>query len=211
MSEYNNILYNLIKRIFDIVASSAILIVLSPILFLISFLVKFSSDGPILYRGCRVGRYGDKFMMYKFRTMKIDSEKFGTTTSLRDPRVTKFGNLLRRYKLDELPQLFNVLAGEMSIVGPRPEVVEHTEVYTEEEREILSVLPGITDYSSVQLIGLTELLGSDNAHDVFITQYRSKKNALRLRYVQERSFLTDFKIILLTIRALISKLFNNRI
>ena len=204
----NRLFYRIFKRLFDILVASVSVVALSPILLLVAALVKVSSNGPILYHGRRVGIYGREFIMFKFRTMQVDSEKFGTTTSLRDPRVTRLGILLRRYKLDELPQLFNVLRGDMSIVGPRPEVAEHTEVYTEEELGILSVLPGITDYSSVQLIGLTELLGAANAHEVFITQYRDKKNALRLRYVLERSFLTDMKIIILTFRAILAKLFN---
>jgi lipopolysaccharide/colanic/teichoic acid biosynthesis glycosyltransferase len=142
--------------------------------------------------------------MLKFRTMVVDAERIGgTATAHRDPRITRIGHFLRRCKLDELPQLINVLRGEMSLVGPRPEVLEHTSAYTAEENEILTVTPGITDFSSIRFINLGELLGSEDPNRVFIEKYRSTKNALRLEYVRRQSFSTDVKILLLTVRRLV--------
>ncbi len=202
--------YRFAKRGFDLLVAGIAVLVLSPVFAVIAIGVKASSPGPVLYRGRRTGQHGHEFAMFKFRTMQVDAERFGTTTALRDPRVTRLGAVLRHYKLDELPQFFNVLRGEMSLVGPRPEVEEHTNAYTEEERAILSVRPGITDLSSIRFSGLTELLGAQNAHEVFLTTYRAEKNALRLRYVRERSFWTDLKIIGLTCRAECAKLFTAR-
>lgn len=202
--------YAFAKRGFDLAVAGAAVLLLSPLLVLIAIAVKTSSPGPVLYRGRRTGLNGQAFAMFKFRTMQADAERFGTTTSLRDPRVTRVGAILRHYKLDELPQFFNVLRGEMSVVGPRPEVSEHTDAYDAQERAILAVRPGITDYSSIHFSNLTEMLGAENAHDVFLTRFRAQKNALRLRYVRERSFWTDLKIIGLTCRAVLAKLFMTR-
>lgn len=196
---------NSIKRTVDLFVSFFGLIFLLPLLLFISILIKLDSPGPLLYRGRRVGKYGNEFLMYKFRTMTPDAEQFGSTTALNDNRITNLGFVLRKYKLDELPQLLNVLMGNMSLVGPRPEVAEHTNAYTVEESRILTVKPGITDYSSIYFASLTELLGEDNAHAVFVSQYRSKKNLLRLKYVAEQSFFVDTKIIIMTIRAIIKK------
>jgi lipopolysaccharide/colanic/teichoic acid biosynthesis glycosyltransferase len=137
--------------------------------------------------------------------MTDGAERFGTTTALGDARVTPVGRVLRRYKLDELPQLLNVLDGSMSIVGPRPEVEEHTIEYTNEEQAILSVVPGITDYASIELVALDEVLGSENPHHVYLTRVRAQKNALRLRYVRERSFGVDLRIIARTLAAIVAK------
>ena len=122
-----------------------------------------------------------------------------TATAHNDPRITRVGRFIRKYKIDELPQLINVLKGEMSIVGPRPEVEEHTSVYTDEEKFILTVLPGITDFSSIRFINLNELLGSEDANKVFKEKYREEKNKLRIKYVKERSFGVDMKIIFMTL------------
>lgn len=210
MTERERLGYETAKRAFDVIAAAVAIVSCSPALMIIAVLIKATSRGPILYRGARVGRDGHLFFMYKFRTMNADAERFGTTTSLADPRVTRIGRVLRNCKLDELPQLFNVIAGDMSFVGPRPEVSEHTDAYTDEERAILTVRPGITDFSSIHFVNLTELLGTHNAHDRFVTHYRAQKNALRLRYVRERSFLTDLKIIGLTVRAVLAKAFVHR-
>lgn len=141
--------------------------------------------------------------MMKFRTMRHESERFGTTTAEGDPRITPLGSVLRRFKIDELAQLYNVLKGEMSLVGPRPEVREHTDAYDEEEQAILHVVPGITDFSSLYFSNLGDVLGRTNAHEVFVTQIRPKKNALRLKYVRERGFMTDAKILARTLAKLI--------
>jgi lipopolysaccharide/colanic/teichoic acid biosynthesis glycosyltransferase len=130
--------------------------------------------------------------------MCVGAERLGTTTADNDPRITRVGRFLRKYKLDELPQLFNVVKGEMSLVGPRPEVEEHTREYSDQEKLILTVLPGITDYSSIRFVNLGKVLGSENAHQVFLTRYRAEKNRLRLEYVRKRSFREDMRILFLT-------------
>jgi lipopolysaccharide/colanic/teichoic acid biosynthesis glycosyltransferase len=187
------------KRAFDLLFAALGLVLLAPIFFVIALLIKLDSRGAVFYRGERVGQHGRPFRIFKFRTMRPDAEVVGgTSTGHNDPRVTRVGRWLRAYKLDELPQLLNVLRGEMSIVGPRPEVEEHTSAYTEEEKIILSVLPGITDYASMRFINLSELIGSDDPHRVFLERYRSEKNRLRVAYVRQRSFLGDLGIILRT-------------
>lgn len=186
------------------------LAVASPVLLAIATAIKLTSRGPVLYAGVRVGRDNRRFRILKFRTMVVDAEASGTTTALGDPRITRIGRALRRYKLDELPQLVNVLRGEMSVVGPRPEVQEHADAYTPEERAILSVTPGITDYSSIHFVSLDEALGSDNPHDVFVTRFRAEKNRLRLDYVRRRSFVEDLRIVGLTISAIGRKAFGKK-
>jgi lipopolysaccharide/colanic/teichoic acid biosynthesis glycosyltransferase len=185
-----------LKRGFDVIFAAIWLGILSPLLLLVSIAIKLDSRGPVFYRGVRIGLLGRPFGIFKFRTMIPDAELVGTTsTGHRDPRITRVGRLLRPLKLDELPQLLNVLRGEMSIVGPRPEVEEHTRAYSPEERVILSVLPGITDYASIHFIDLNRLVGSEDPRRVFIEKYRSEKNRLRVLYVQQQSFRTDLGII----------------
>src|SRR5260370_6670833 len=187
------------KRIFDLFFAALGLLLLAPFFLMIAVGIKLDSRGPVFYRGVRIGRYGRPFRIFKFRTMGPDAEREGTTSTGRnDPRVTRVGRWLRPFKLDELPQLLNVVAGEMSIVGPRPEVEEHTSAYTDEEQIILSVLPVITDYASIRFFNLDELIGSDEPHQVLFERYRSEKNRLRVAYVRQRSFLGDLSIILRT-------------
>jgi lipopolysaccharide/colanic/teichoic acid biosynthesis glycosyltransferase len=193
-----------VKRAFDIAASLAALTVVAPLYFLVAFMVRHDSAGPILYRGERVGKDGRSFHILKFRTMIPDAERAGTTTAANDSRVTRVGAVLRKWKLDEMPQLLNVLKGDMSLVGPRPEVAEHTSAYTDEEREILSVRPGITDLSSIYFFRLNELLGSTDPHRVFVEQYRSVKNALRLEYVRSQSTWLDISILVATATTVLS-------
>jgi lipopolysaccharide/colanic/teichoic acid biosynthesis glycosyltransferase len=188
------------KRCFDFTLAVAGLFLLLPIFFVIALLIKVDSDGPVFYRGRRIGFHGDPFRIFKFRTMCSDAELVGTTsTGHRDPRITRIGRWLRPAKLDELPQLLNVVKGEMSLVGPRPEVEEHTAVYTNEEQIILSVRPGITDYASIRFYNLNELVGSENPQRVFIEKYRTEKNQLRVLYVLNQSFLMDLKLIFRTV------------
>jgi lipopolysaccharide/colanic/teichoic acid biosynthesis glycosyltransferase len=189
----------MLKRAFDLVAASVGVFFLWPVLLVIAVLVKLDSRGPLFYRGVRVGLDGRPFRIFKFRTMHPNAEALGTATAHQDPRITRVGHVLRKYKLDELPQLFNVLGGEMSMVGPRPEVEEHTSVYTAEEQIILTVKPGITDYSSIRFANLGELLGTEDPNRVFIEKYRSEKNRLRIEYVRNRSFFEDLRIIFRTI------------
>ena len=197
--------YEVAKRAFDVAFAAVGIAALSPVLLAVAAAVRLTSPGPILYRGRRIGRDGRAFHIMKFRTMRPDAERLGTTTALGDPRITPVGHLLRRYKLDELPQLFNVLRGEMSVVGPRPEVEEHTREYTAEERAILDVRPGLTDYASIHFGALDEVLGSENPHEVYVTRVRAEKNELRLRYVRRRSFGEDLRIIAMTVGAIARK------
>jgi lipopolysaccharide/colanic/teichoic acid biosynthesis glycosyltransferase len=199
--------YLIAKRIFDIVVSCTMIIPLMPFYFVIMVAIKASSKGPVFYYGERIGLNNKNFRIYKFRTMIPDAELSGTTTTLDDPRITRIGKLLRKYKIDELPQLFNVLFGDMSFVGPRPEVEEHTNAYNEEEKEILSVKPGITDYSSIEFYNLAEVLGPDNPHQIYVSKIRSQKNRLRLQYVKNQSFFEDMKILFNTSKLLIRLIF----
>ncbi len=154
------------KRIFDLIAAFFALLFLWPVLLVVAILICLQSPGPVFYRGVRSGKGGVPFRIYKFRTMVVDAEKMGgPSTALNDPRLTKIGKFLRKYKIDELPQLFNVLKGEMSIVGPRPQVEKYTRLYNEEEKIILCVRPGLSDYASIEFINLDQLLGDDEVDD----------------------------------------------
>ncbi len=199
-------LYEAAKRAFDFSASVIALGTIWPIMVGIALSIKVDSPGPALYLGRRSGRYGVPFEMLKFRTMVANAEMLGgPSTGLKDPRITRTGKFLRKYKLDELPQLVNVIKGEMSVVGPRPEVLQYTALYQGEEREILSVRPGITDYSSIEFANLQEVLGSEDVDNTFETKVMPRKTELRLKYVQNRSFKEDMKIIFRTFSRLIKK------
>ncbi|MBM3776993.1 MAG: sugar transferase [Acidimicrobiia bacterium] len=194
------------KRAFDLAVATALLCALGPVLLAVAAAVRVDSPGPILYRGRRTGRHGRPFDMLKFRTMVADAERLGgTTTGLDDPRVTRLGRVLRRYKLDELPQLINVVRGEMSLVGPRPEVEEYTRLYGDRERAILSVRPGITDYASLRFIDLASVVGAEDVDEVYRRSVLAQKNELRLKYVRESSFAVDLKILARTVQAMLSR------
>lgn len=189
------------KRLFDIISSFIGLLLLSPFLLIIALCVGLSSPGGVFYRQVRVGRYGKDFRLWKFRTMRPDSDKKGLlTVGGRDPRVTRVGYFLRKYKLDELPQLLNVLTGDMSVVGPRPEVRKYVELYTPEQRKVLDVRPGITDYASIEYSNENELLAKSNDPEkTYIEEVMPAKLALNEKYIAEKSFATDMKIIFRTI------------
>jgi lipopolysaccharide/colanic/teichoic acid biosynthesis glycosyltransferase len=191
-------LYCFCKRSFDLVMVTIAIILLTPLFLIVAAAVKLSSRGPVFYRGERVGLLGRPFRIWKFRSMQVDSERHGTTTALGDSRITRVGAFIRYYKLDELPQLINVISGEMSMVGPRPEVEEHTREYRGEECDILSVKPGITDFASIRFSSLDECLGAENAHEVYLTTVRSEKNRLRIKYVREQGFFVDLLILFRT-------------
>lgn len=191
------------KRILDAFSSLFGLVLLSPLLLGIALMIKIGSPGPVLYRGLRVGKDGRTFRMFKFRSMVPDAEKLGgPSTAGDDPRLTKVGMFMKRYQLDELPQLINVLKGEMSLVGPRPEVPMYVDMMTEEEREaILSVKPGITDWASLWNFHEWEILkGSSDPEKTYQEKIRPEKIRLQMKYVQERGFWTDMKILFETIR-----------
>lgn len=200
----NKPVYLIIKRLFDFTFSLFGILILWPLFIIIAIAIKLDSKGPVFYRGVRIGQFWKPIRPYKFRTMVHHAEKQGgTLTALNDPRITKVGSFLRTHKLDELPQLFNVLAGTMSLVGPRPEVKEHIEKYTEDEKIILSVKSGITDYASIRFKNLGNAVGKNNAQKVFIKKIRPEKNKLRVAYVKNRSFIGDINILLKTIIALL--------
>ncbi len=196
------------KRIFDTGVAFVLLLIVLPLALLFAVGILISSPGPIFYLGKRTGFNGRPFLIFKFRTMVVDAERRGGgTTALDDPRIFPFGRFLRRYKLDELPQLLNVLRGEMSLVGPRPELPVYTERYTEAEREILSVLPGITDLSSIRFSSLDEFVGKHDADRMFEENVLPEKNRLRLHYVKSRSFAGDIKILFMTGWCIVRKIF----
>lgn len=195
------VMYPVLKRCFDFIAALLGLLVLSPILGLIAFLIKKHDGGPVLYAGQRVGRNGVLFGMYKFRTMVLNADKIGgSSTPDDDPRITPIGKFLRRYKLDELPQLLNVVKGEMSLVGPRPQVKWAVDLYTPEQRHVLTVLPGITDYASVRFPNEGEILrGSTDPDRDYMEKIHPEKMRLSLEYIRERSFLVDLRVIAATL------------
>ncbi|PCJ81375.1 MAG: glycosyl transferase [Flavobacteriales bacterium] len=193
------------KRFFDIICSFFGLIFLSPLFLLISILIRFDSKGTVFYKQLRVGKNGKDFQLYKFRTMVEDADKKGDiTTSDKDSRITHIGRFLRKHKFDEFPQLLNVLKGEMSLVGPRPELRKYVEMYREEQKNVLSVLPGITDYASLKFSNENELLGkAENPQEYYIRQIMPVKLKLNLKYIEDRGFFTDLKIIFATLKKIL--------
>ena len=176
---------------------------------MVAIFIRFDSDGPIIYKAIRAGYHDIPFKILKFRTMVVNADKIGgNTTALNDPRITRVGKILRKTKLDELPQLINIIKGEMSFVGPRPEVLAYTSKYTEEEKRILSVRPGITDISSLKYISLDEVVGAVNADEYYETHVLHNKNRLRLEYVDKQSFSLDAKLFFLTIWGVFKKIFK---
>lgn len=198
--------YRAFKRTMDFVLSFLVLFLMSPLLLVVAVCIKLDSPGPILYRGVRTGKGGVPFHLLKFRTMVANAEKVGgPSTGKGDPRITRMGKLLRKYKIDELPNLFNVLKGNMSLVGPRPEVPKYTALYRDEELLILQVPPGITDFSSIEFIALDEALGSVDVDRVYEEKIKPVKNKLRIKYAKEASLVTDFRILFLTVFRLVRK------
>ena len=186
------------KRLFDIFFSLIGIIFLLPFFIIISILILLDSKGGIIYKQERVGKGDVIFKVLKFRTMRPDSfSKGALTVGSRDPRITNVGYYLRKYKLDELPQLFNVLFGEMSFVGPRPEVKKYTDLYTPEQKKVLSVRPGITDYASIKFRNENDLLASsDDPEKLYIEEIMPEKLKLNLEYINDNHILKDIKIIL---------------
>jgi lipopolysaccharide/colanic/teichoic acid biosynthesis glycosyltransferase len=188
-------------RVLDFVFSLLGLIILFPILFLIGIWVKLDSKGPIFYVQKRVGLKGVDFNLYKFRSMRLDSDKVGLLTiGGRDPRITRSGYFIRKYKIDELPQLVNVLIGEMSLVGPRPEVRKYVDLYNESQQRVLWVRPGITDEASIAFKNENEILArSTNPEHVYINEIMPAKIELNKRFIEDPSVFNYFKIIFKTI------------
>jgi lipopolysaccharide/colanic/teichoic acid biosynthesis glycosyltransferase len=188
-------------RFFDIFFSTLSLIVLSPLFLILAMWIKLDSKGPVFYKQVRVGKDDTDFLLYKFRTMVVDADKKGLITiGGRDPRVTRSGYFLRKYKLDELPQLINVLRGDMSLVGPRPEVRKYVDMYNAEQRKVLSVKPGITDYASIQYIDENEVLAeSDDPEKTYMEVIMPEKIRYNMKYIENRSLKEYFNIIFMTL------------
>lgn len=186
----------MVKRIFDIILSLIILSIFFPFGLLVSCWIFMESSGGIFYKQVRIGKKGVPFKMFKFRSMRQNSDKLGQlTVGMRDPRITRSGYFIRKYKLDEFPQFINVLKGDMSIVGPRPEVQEFVELYTNEQRKILNVKPGITDYASLEYFKENELLGlSDDPRKTYVEEIMPAKIQLNMKYIQHPGLLNDIKI-----------------
>jgi lipopolysaccharide/colanic/teichoic acid biosynthesis glycosyltransferase len=197
----------MIKRLFDIVFSLFGLIILSWLLLIVAMFIKKEDGGPVFYRGLRVGRFGRTFRMLKFRTMVINADQIGgPSTADDDPRITRIGRFMRKHKLDEMPQLINVLIGEMSFVGPRPEVPFYVNMFTEKEKNILNVKPGITDWASLWDSDEGAILsGSSDPEKTYMEKIRPEKIRLQLKYVKEHSFWIDIKIFFQTILKIISR------
>jgi lipopolysaccharide/colanic/teichoic acid biosynthesis glycosyltransferase len=196
----------MLKRGFDVVSSLIGIILLFPFLLILWISIQLESSGGGFYRQIRVGKNGIDFRLWKFRTMQTGADKKGLLTiGGRDSRVTRIGYYLRKYKLDELPQLINVFVGDMSIVGPRPEVRKYVELYSQDQRMVLSVKPGITDYASIEYSNENELLAqSENPERTYIEEVLPAKLELNQKYLNEQGFLTDLKIIFQTIGKIIS-------
>jgi lipopolysaccharide/colanic/teichoic acid biosynthesis glycosyltransferase len=197
----------MLKRATDIIISAIGVVVLSPLLFLIAVSVALTSKGGVFYLQTRVGKNGRDFNLLKFRTMRPKSDKGSLLTiGARDPRITPVGYFLRKYKLDELPQLFNVLGGSMSLVGPRPEVRKYVDLYTQEQRRVLTVKPGITDYASIEYFAESELLAaSPDPERTYIEEVMPAKLALNTKYIGEAGFGTDMRILFHTV----ARIFRN--
>ena len=192
-------------RLFDLVFSFLGLVILLPFFLLIALLIVLDSRGGVFYRQSRVGKDGKDFKLYKFRSMRTGADKRGLiTVGEKDSRITRVGYFLRKYKLDELPQLINVLKGEMSLVGPRPEVRKYVDLYTPEQRKVLSVVPGITDYASIEYVDENRILGGAADPDkVYVEEILPDKIRYNMKYIEHRSLKEYFKIILLTFYSIV--------
>lgn len=192
-------------RFCDILISLLGLLFLSPLFLVLAIWIKIDSSGPVFYKQSRVGRNNKDFLLYKFRSMRMGADKYGLiTVGGRDPRVTRSGYFIRKYKLDEFPQLINVLKGDMSLVGPRPEVRKYVDLYTDEQRKVLSVRPGITDYASIEYVDENVLLEKSNDPErTYIEEIMPHKLELNMRYIANPSVSEYLKVIYLTVKKII--------
>lgn len=191
---YQRIYNRFFKRIIDFIIAFFLLIAALPFLVIISLIIVIDSGFPIFYKPLRDGYKSKPFHIYKFRTMVKDADKGDGTTALNDPRITRAGKILRKLKLDEIPQLINVLNSTMSFIGPRPELLKYTERYEGEEKLILQVRPGITDFSSIEFINLDEIVGEENPDEMYEKYVLKQKNQLRIKYAKEVSLKTDIAL-----------------
>lgn len=202
---YAGIYNRVIKRIIDFPLALAGSVIVTPLILVIGIFIAAEDGFPIFYTPLRGGYHGKPFHIFKLRTMRKNADRYGGTTALNDPRITRCGRLLRKIKLDEISQFYNVLLGTMSFVGPRPELLQYTEAYTGDERLILEVRPGITDFSSIAFISLDEIVGAENADEMYEKYVLHEKNQLRVRYAREVSFGTDVYLFGKTILAVLQK------
>lgn len=209
MQAYDGIYNRYIKRILDIVITGLALCIMWPFYLIISAAIALEDGFPVFYRAERGGYRGKTFRICKFRSMVKNADKIGGgTTAFHDPRITKVGNFLRKTKLDEIPQIGQVFLGKMSLIGPRPELLRYVNQYQGEEKDILQVRPGITDYSSVEFINLDEIVGTENADEMYEKYVLKKKNAFRVKYSHSVSFKTDIYILFKTLSAVAHKAFS---
>ncbi len=193
-------MYTIIKRIFDFFAALIGLILLLPLFIIIALWIIIDSKGGIFYKQERIGKNGQPFKLYKFRSMRPNSDKQGQITIGNDNRITKVGQFIRQYKIDELPQLINILKGEMSVVGPRPEVKKYVNLYTDEQKKVLTVKPGLSDYASIEYFDEQTILGqADDPDKEYIEVVMPAKLKLNLKYIKDKNLSTDFKIIFKTL------------
>ena len=197
----------MVKRLFDIVASGCGLLVLSPLFVVLAIWINLDSKGPVFYRQVRVGRNNKDFKLFKFRSMRVGADKQGLiTVGGHDPRITRSGYFIRKYKLDEFPQLINVFIGDMSLVGPRPEVRKYVDMYTPEQMRVLSVRPGITDLASIRYRNENELLEqAENPDEYYEQVIMQDKLRINLEYVENHSFWNDIKLIFMTFWEIVAK------
>lgn len=206
MQGYQTCYNKYIKPVIGFILAFVLFLIIWPLYLLIALVLIIDDGFPVFYRPKRGGYKNKPFRIFKFRTMVRNADKIGGgTTALHDPRITRVGNFLRKTKLDEIPQIFNILGGSMSFIGPRPELLRYVERYEGDEKLIMEVRPGITDFSSVEFINLDELVGTENADEAYEKYVLKKKNALRIKYAREVSFLTDFKLFFNTVASVIRK------
>ena len=203
---YKRFYNRFLKRLIGFLLALILLLLLWPFYFIIALAIIIEDGFPVFYRPQRGGYHDKPFRIFKFRSMVKNADMIGGgTTALNDPRITKVGNFLRKTKLDEIPQLFNILRGNMSFIGPRPELLQYTDQYEGEEKLILEVRPGITDYSSIEFINLDEIVGQGNADEMYEKYVLKKKNQLRIKYAKEVSFTTDVTLFAKTVWRVIEK------
>lgn len=209
MKAYNGIYNRLVKRLLGLVVALPFLVVALPLYVVISVAILIEDGRPVFYRPLRGGYRNKPFRIFKFRTMVKNADKIGGgTTANHDPRITKVGAILRKTKLDETANLLNIFIGTMSFIGPRPELLQYTEKYEGDEKEILEVRPGVTDFSSIEFINLDEIVGEGNADEMYEKFVLKKKNALRIKYAENVSFGTDCGIFFKTIWKVLEKSFG---
>ena len=206
---YDGVYNRYVKRLIDLVITGAALLILWPIYLAVSAAIALEDGFPVFYRADRGGYQGKPFKICKFRSMVRNADQIGGgTTALHDPRITRVGNFLRKTKLDEIPQIGQVFLGKMSLIGPRPELLRYVEQYQGEQKDILQVRPGITDFSSVEFINLDEIVGGENADEMYEKYVLARKNELRVKYAHSVSFATDARILCRTIGAVFGKAFG---